>query len=222
MGGIEPARTLILTAMRQRCLRRHRQQGAPGPGRPHPVRGSGQGRRAAVLRGRRGRRHPHPAAHPRQPVRRPDHPGARASSTAPPTSSWTRWTPPARSSPTRWPRPSAWATRKPTPRPTSKATTPPPRPRSSRRCPSTPRFALDDVSLRGHQLRHRGGHRRGQGRRLCHQAAGHRREAGGAGRHDEPASPCASTPRCCRASTRWPPSTVHSTPSSSRPRTPAS
>ncbi len=39
------------------------------------------------------------------------------------------------------------------------------------------RFALDDVLLRGHQLRHRRRHRRGEGRRFCHQAAGDRRKA---------------------------------------------
>ena len=37
-----------------------------------------------------------------------------------------------------------------------------------------------------------------------------------------PASPSACTRRCCRANTRWPPSTARSTPSSSKPRTPAS
>ena len=39
------------------------------------------------------------------------------------------------------------------------------------------RFALEDVHCEGITLGHRGGHRRRQGRRLRHQAAGHRREA---------------------------------------------
>ena len=41
-------------------------------------------------------------------------------------------------------------------------------------------------------------------------------------RRQRRASPSACTPRCCRANTRWPPSTAPSTPSSSRPKTPAS
>ena len=39
------------------------------------------------------------------------------------------------------------------------------------------RFAARGRPLRGHQRRHRRGHRRREGRRLRHQAAGHRREA---------------------------------------------
>ena len=39
------------------------------------------------------------------------------------------------------------------------------------------RFAPGRRLLRGHHVGHRRGHRRGQGSRLCHQAAGDRREA---------------------------------------------
>ena len=49
-----------------------------------------------------------------------------------------RWTRPAPASPRRWTRPPSWATPRPTRPPTSRASTPPPRPRSSPRWPSTP------------------------------------------------------------------------------------
>ncbi len=65
-------------------------------------------------------------------------PGCSASSTAPPTSSSTRWTPPAPASPRRSRRPRSSGTPRPTRPPTSRASTPPPRPRSWPRSPSTP------------------------------------------------------------------------------------
>ena len=106
---------------------RHRQQGAARHRRRRALRGGRGRRRRPALRGRRGRRHPdHPAA-ARVARRGADHPGARASSTAPPTSSSPAW--PSRGRPTRrrWPRPRRWATPRPTPPPTSRATTRGPR-----------------------------------------------------------------------------------------------
>ena len=49
------------------------------------------------------------------------------SSTARPTTSWTGWTPPGPASPTRWRRRRRWVTPSPTRRRTSRASTPPPR-----------------------------------------------------------------------------------------------
>ena len=138
MGGIEPARTLILSAMRNgACVVTGNKallaqdgptlyeeadkagvqlsyEAAVAGAIPilRPIRDSLSGDRITRVLGHRQRHHQlHPG---------PD--GLHR----------------ARSSPTPWPRPSASATRKPTPPPTSKATTPPPRPRSLPRCPSTP------------------------------------------------------------------------------------
>ena len=77
IGGIEPARSLILTRARARRLRRHGQQGAARRGRRHAVRRRREGRARPLLRGRRRRRHPDPAAAARVARRRPGHPGAR-------------------------------------------------------------------------------------------------------------------------------------------------
>ena len=86
-------------------------------------------------------------------------PGCSASSTAPPTSSSTRWTPRAPASPRRSRRPRTSATPRPTRPPTSRASTPPPRPRSSPRWPSTPASPPADVHRegisRGHRRRRR-------------------------------------------------------------------
>ena len=100
--------------------------------------GGREGRPRPLLRGRRRRRDPDPAAAARVARRRPGHAGCSASSTAPPTSSSTRWTPPAPASPRRSRRPRSSATPRPTRPPTSRASTPRPRPRSSPASPSTP------------------------------------------------------------------------------------
>ncbi len=77
IGGIEPARSLILVRARERRERRHGQQGAARRGRPDALRGGRQGRARPLLRGRRRRRDPDPAAAARVARRRQGHPGAR-------------------------------------------------------------------------------------------------------------------------------------------------
>ena len=71
IGGIEPARSLILAALEHGASRRHRQQGAARRGRPDPLRGRREGRPRPLLRGRRRRRDPDPAAAARVAGRRP-------------------------------------------------------------------------------------------------------------------------------------------------------
>ncbi len=138
MGGIEPARSLILSAIQNGASVVTGNKALLAAGRPHALRRGGQGRRRAVLRSRRGRRHPHPAPHPRQPVRRPDHPRAghrqRHHQLHPRPDGLHRR--PVRRRPRRGP--AARATPRRIPRPTSKASTPPPRLPSLPRCPSTP------------------------------------------------------------------------------------
>ena len=77
IGGIEPARALILAALENGAVGRHRQQGAARRGRPDPLRGRREGRPRPLLRGRRRRRDPDPAPAARVAGRRPGHPGAR-------------------------------------------------------------------------------------------------------------------------------------------------
>ncbi len=62
IGGIEPARGLLLEALQRRAERRHRQQGAARRGRRHVARGRREGRGRPLLRG--GGRRRHPAAAP--------------------------------------------------------------------------------------------------------------------------------------------------------------
>ena len=62
---------------RERRQRRHRQQGAARRGRPDALRGRREGRPRPLLRGRRRRRDPDPAAAARVAGRRHGHPGAR-------------------------------------------------------------------------------------------------------------------------------------------------
>ena len=122
----------------ERRERRHGQQGAP--------------RRGRARRSSRRRRRPSATSttRPRSPARSRScgrcasrwpatrSPACSASSTAPPTSSSTRWTPPVPASPRRSRRPRSSATPRPTRPPTSRASTPPPRPRSWPAWPSTP------------------------------------------------------------------------------------
>ena len=72
-----------------------------------------------------------------------------ASSTAPPTTSSTRWTRPAPASPRRSSRRRPWATPRPTRRPTSRASTPRRRRRSWPHWPSTPGSTAADVHREG-------------------------------------------------------------------------
>ena len=57
MGGVEPARGLLVRA-REREVRRHGEQGAPGIARRGAVHRRRGGRRRSLFRGSRGRRHP--------------------------------------------------------------------------------------------------------------------------------------------------------------------
>ena len=87
IGGIEPARELILAALKARQAGRHRQQGAARQRRRRAVRRGRRGRRRPAVRGGGRRRHPaHPPA-ARVARAASDQPGAWASSTARPTSS---------------------------------------------------------------------------------------------------------------------------------------
>ncbi len=74
MGGIEPARSLILTAIQNGACVVTGNKALLAQDGPHTLRRGRQGRRPAVLRSRRCRCDPHPAPYPRQPVRRPHHP----------------------------------------------------------------------------------------------------------------------------------------------------
>ena len=87
IGGIEPARSLLRHRTRARRARGHRQQGAAGRGRRDAVRRRRGAERRPVLRGERRRRDPAAAPAARVAGRRPGHPRASASSTAPPTTS---------------------------------------------------------------------------------------------------------------------------------------
>ena len=87
IGGIEPARELILTALGQRQAGRHRQQGAAGQRRRRAVRRRRRRRQGPAVRGGRRRRHPaHPAA-ARVASSASASSGCSASSTARPTTS---------------------------------------------------------------------------------------------------------------------------------------
>ena len=94
IGGIEPARSLILAALENGAVRRHRQQGAARRGRLR--RSTRPPRRPAATSTTR----PPSPARSRSCARCASRwpatgsPGCSASSTAPPTSSSTRWTPP--------------------------------------------------------------------------------------------------------------------------------
>ena len=120
IGGIEPARTLLLAAL---TAGKSVVTGQQGAARQRPRRGTAPGgqRRTAPTCTTRAR---WPARSrccgrcaSRWPATRSA--GCSASSTAPRTTSWTRWTPPARTSARRWPRPRRWATPRPTRPPTS-------------------------------------------------------------------------------------------------------
>ena len=138
IGGIEPARSLILSALEQRRERRHRQQGAARRGRPDALRGRREGRPRPLLRGRGGRRHPDPAAAARVAGRRQGDPGARHRQRH--HELHPRQDGHLRRRLRRGARggPGARATPRPTRPPTSRASTPPPRPRSWPAWPSTP------------------------------------------------------------------------------------
>ena len=94
IGGIEPGPQPDPARHGARRLRRLRQQGAARRGRPDALRRGRRARRRPLLRGRRRRRHPDPAPDPRVASPATTCAGCSASSTARPTSSSTRWTPP--------------------------------------------------------------------------------------------------------------------------------
>ena len=75
IGGIEPARTLILVGHGRGLQRRHRQQGPAGGRRGHPLRGGRAQRGRPLLRGRRRRCDPAAAAAEGVPRRRQGHQG---------------------------------------------------------------------------------------------------------------------------------------------------
>ena len=75
IGGIEPARGLILDGPQGRQAGRHRQQGAARQRRRRAVRGGGRGRRRPALRGGGRRRHPADPAAAGVAGRRADPPG---------------------------------------------------------------------------------------------------------------------------------------------------
>ena len=99
--------------------------------------------------------------------------------------------------PTRWPRPSGWATRRPIPPPTSRASTRPPSARSSRRSRSTPGWSPSDVYREGITGVTAAGHRRRRAHGLRREAARDRRARG---RRDHRPGPPGDDPR--RASAR--------------------
>ena len=179
MGGLEPARTLILHAIG------HGASVVTGNKALLAADGAALYEKADAA----GVRSAYEAAvagaipilrpDPRQPLRRPDHPRAghrqRHHQLHPGRHGLHR----RRSSPTRWPRHSAWATPKPTPPPMSKGHDAAAKGAILASLAFHTTLRTGQCVLRGHHRRHRGGHRRRQGRRLCHQAAGHRRKAGG-------------------------------------------
>ena len=174
IGGIEPARSLILRALE------------PAPAWSPPT------RRCWPRTARRSTRRPpshgvdlyfEAAVAGAIPLLRPlreslagdrRHAGCSASSTAPPTSSSTRWTPPAPASPRRSSEARRSATPRPTRPPTSRASTPRPRPRSWPGWPSTPGSGGRRLP-RGHHRGHRRRRRRGARDGLRRQAARHLR-----------------------------------------------
>jgi hypothetical protein len=209
IGGIEPARELILAALAGRQAGGHRQQGAAGQPRRRAVRRRRRRRGRPAVRGRGGRRHPaHPAAarvasaspspgdghrqrhhqlHPHQ----DDRGGGRLRRRA-------------------QPRPSASATPSATPPPTSRASTPAPRRPSSPPSPSAPGSWPATCTTRAspdHRHRHRFAHRLGYVVKLLAIAEQD------AGRADIAVR---VHPAMVPGSTRWPACARASTPCSSR------
>ncbi len=138
IGGIEPARSPDPLGARARRLGGHAptRRCSPRTARPSSRRPRRPGATSTTRPPSPERSRSCARCASRWPATRS--PGCWASSTAPPTSSSTRWTPPAPASPTRSRRPRSWATPRPTRPPTSRASTPRPRPRSWPRWPSTP------------------------------------------------------------------------------------
>ena len=149
IGGIEPARSLILRAMEHGASVVSANKALLAEDGPTLYAAADAARRRPLLRGGRGRARSRSCA--RSASRSPATTCAAcsASSTAPPTSCSTRWTPPAPASPRPSSRRRPWATPRPTPPPTSRASTPPPRPPSSPASPSTPGSPSLDVHREG-------------------------------------------------------------------------
>ena len=138
IGGIEPARTLILAALEHGARVVTANKALLAEDGADAVRGRREGRARPLLRGRRRRRDPDPAAAARVAGRRPGHPGARHRQRH--HQLHPRQDGHHRRRLRRGARggPGARATPRPTRPPTSRASTPPPRPRSWPASPSTP------------------------------------------------------------------------------------
>ena len=137
IGGIEPARTLVLEAIAQRQARRHRQQGAARAARQRDLRGRAREGRDGRVRGRGGRRHPDHQGAARGPDRQPHRVDRRHHQRHVATSSCPRCAPTGASLRRRcWPRRRSAATPRPIRRSTSRASTPRTSSRSCRRSPS--------------------------------------------------------------------------------------
>ena len=172
MGGIEPACSLILTAMRNgACVVTGNKALLAQDGPTSTKRRTRPA--SAVLRSRRGR--PSPSCAPSATAcPATGSPACWASSTAPPTSSWTRWIPPAQfADALAEAQRLGYAEADPTADveghdAAAKAAI-------LASLSFHTRFALENVHCEG-ITRQRRRHRRGQGRRIRHQAAGHRRK----------------------------------------------
>ena len=144
--------------------------------------------------------------------------GSWASSTAPPTSSSRRWTPPAPRSPTRWPRPSALGYAEADPTADVAGLDAAAKAAILASIAFHTRVTLDRRARRGDHRRHRrptspppassGSTSSCSRSPSCVESARAR------------ACACGCTPRWCRAPTRWPGCATPSTPSSSRPTPP--
>ena len=206
----------------RRRARRHGQQGAARRGRPDAVRGGRRARRRPLLRGRRRRGHPAAAPAARVAGRRPGAPRARHRQRHHQLRARQDGHAPAWASPRRSSRPRRSATPRPTRPPTSRASTPPPRPRSWPRWPSTPGSRAADVHREGITGVTAADVASAQAMNavvkllaICERAGGARDGGEGVSRPRAPGDDPATPPAGRRRATR-------STPSSSRPRRPAS
>ena len=138
IGGIEPARSLILSALENGASVVTANKALLAEDGPTLFEAAEKAGRDLYYEAVGRRRDPDPAAAARVAGRRHGHPGPRHRQRHhqlhPRQDGQLR----RRASPRRWRRPRSSATPRPTRPPTSRASTPPPRPRSSPRSPSTP------------------------------------------------------------------------------------